>query len=167
MNTSTQADYHNSSNVGLSSPQYHLCSPASEDIRQGSLNNYSFKTKETVSERELEPSAVREENGHHRTQYPVVTCSDDEAELPLVVITDTDQDVIQADASQKKLPSMAADFDLALVSERIAVLQGEAKALVDKEEEEGGAGEQRRWFRAKINPASNNQAEEELRKQIR
>lgn len=166
--TYTPADCHSSSKVGLSPPLlYNLSSPASEDISLGPLIPCSFKPKETVHESVLEASVSTEENGQHRTQCPELTCSDDVADLPPVVKTETDLDIVQVDAKQKELSNMAVDFDLALVTERMAVLRGDGEALVDKEEEEGGPGGKGRRFRAKIDPASNNQAEEELRKQIR
>ena len=167
LNTSTPTDCHSSSKVGWSPPLYNLSSLASEDISLGSLITCSLKPKETASESALESSAAIEENEQQRTQCRSErSCSDDVAELPPVK---TDLDIVRVDAKQKQLPNMAVDFDFTLVSERMAVLQRDGEALVGKEteEEEGSLGGEGRRFRAKIDPASNNQAEEELRKQIR
>lgn len=117
--------------------------------------------------RVLEPVTIKKENECHRTKQKILSCLGDVAELQSVAITTiakTDQDVC-GDTECKDQPSMAVNFDLGTVSERLALLERGGGALTEKETDKGDGGG--RSFRAKINPSSNSQAEEELRKQIR
>ena len=91
-------------------------------------------------------------------------------------VVPTDKKVTSATGSQRvtydanravdcrELSKRTVEFDLKMVIERQTLLN--SNGVGRETEEDGSAGDKRR-FRAKINPASNSQAEEELRKQIR
>ena len=66
----------------------------------------------------------------------------------------------EVDGEERAVASMAVGFDLELVRERLTLMRNGREDMKEKD----GDG---KIFRAKINPSSNNQAEEELRKQIR
>ena len=136
----------------LPSPQYQSSALTTEGKSRDTLNLRSVQTKDSVGDSELEPSSTETEREAHGNGISCPDCS------PSVGRAETDRGGVE----KKDLLSMAVDFDLMLTSERLAVLSSSGERLLM--EEEGTDG---RRFRAKINPSSNSQAEEELRKQIR
>jgi hypothetical protein len=65
---------------------------------------------------------------------------------------------------QRNVATMSKTFSLGATTERLSWLQDHHGGALVEEKEGGSDG---RSFRAKINPANNSQAEEELRKHIR
>lgn len=159
---------HDSPQIGSPSPQYQSDSSAilSEGgtTSQGSLQCGSLQTEEITSANVLEPVAVQIVEETHKIYR---TCSKDEGRLSSSsskkhgAIIDRKE---EAATQQRNVATMSMAFNLGATTERLSWLQGHhGGALV--EEEEGESDERR--FRAKINPANNSQAEEELRKHIR
>ena len=154
-------DAYNSPQVNLLSPRYHSSSLTTDDIGQGTSKHHSFHTEKTYDVSVLEPSTGGTERETQKSGKPVV---ENVAKTPPVDRggTRTDQDVY---VEPKEVLSMTVAFDLGVTSERLALLHSGGKVLIEKKED-GDSGDGKR-FRAKINLASNSQAEEELRKQIR
>ena len=155
---------HDSSQVGLSSPQ---CPSSSSTTLSGgtyqrSLESSSLQTEKTVSVSELEPVASQTVSETYKTGK---TCSEDEGRLSSSPTNKhgvrTDQEA--AATQQRNVSAMSMAFSLGATAERLSLLYDSGGVLMEKKEGESDG----RRFRAKINPASNNQAEEELRKHIK
>ena len=128
--------------AGLSSLQ---CSSSSSSPQTGKITSASV----------LEPQAA------HKTR------SEDEDRLGSSSTNKhgmrTDREEAAA-TQQRNVPTMSMAFSLGAITERLSVVNDNGGDLMEEKE---GESDGRRMFRAKINPASNNQAEEELRKHIR
>ena len=152
---------HDSPQVGLSSPQY----PSSSSTTLSGATyqqSYSLQTEEITSASVLEPVAAQTVPETCKT---VKTCSEDEGRLSSSPTNKhrvrTDQEA--AATQQRNVPTMSMAFSLGATAERLSLLYDSGGALMEEKEGESDG----RRFRAKINPASNSQAEEELRKHIR
>ena len=154
---------HDSPQGGLSSPQ---CPSSSSTTLSGGtsqrlLQSCSLQTEKTASVSVLEPVAAQAVSETRKTGK---ICSEDEGRLSSSPTNKhgvrTDQET--ADTQQRNVPTMSMAFSLGATAERLSLMDDHGGALMEKE-----GGSDGRRFRAKINPASNNQAEEELRKHIR
>ena len=162
--TSTTGQDHSPAARGLplSSPQCLTSSlTIAESTYQESPQTCSLMTEKIASVSVLEPIAVQKVGETHKTEK---ACSENEGRLGNSPVREsgvrTDREI---DATvQRNVSTMSMAFSLGATMERLSLLHGHGGALMEKE----GEGEGRR-FRAKINPASNSQAEEELRKHIR
>lgn len=159
---------HDSPQIGSPLPQYQSDSSAvlseGSTTSQGSLQCGSLQTEEITSANVLEPVAVQIVEETHKIDR---TCSEDEGRLSSSsskkhgVIIDRKE---VAGTQQRNVATMSMAFSLGATTERLSWLQGHhGEALVEEKEGESDG----RRFRAKINPANNSQAEEELRKHIR
>ena len=151
---------HNLPQIDLPFPQYHSSSSTTaESTYQRSQQTCSFPTKKTISVSVQEPTATKTERETPKT------CSESEGRLsdsPVdKYVVRTDRDV--GATVQRNVSAMSMAFSLEATKERLSLQCGHDGGLMEKEGETDG----RRLFRAKINPASNSQAEEELRKHIR
>ena len=128
---------------------------------QCSSSSSSPQTEKITSASVLEPQAA------HKTRKTGKTCSEDEDRLDSSSTNKhgmrTDREEAAA-TQQRNVPTMSMAFSLGATTERLSVLNDNRGDLMEEKE---GESDGRRMFRAKINPASNNQAEEELRKHIR
>ena len=149
---------HDSSQVGLTLPQ---CSSTS--LSGGGTYQRSLQTKENTSASVLEPVATQAVSDTRKTGK---TCSEGEFRLDSSPVDEHGVRTDREDAvgtRQRNIATMSMGFSLAATTERLSLIRDHGGTLMEKE---GGESDGKR-FRAKINPASNNQAEEELRKQIR
>ena len=156
--------------IGSPSPQYQLDSSAilSEGVTtsQGSLQSGSLQREEITSANVLEPIAVQIVEETHKIDR---TCSKDEGRLSSSsskkhgVIIDRKE---VAGTQQRNVATMLMAFSLGATTKRLSWLQDHHGGALVVEKEKEGESDGRR-FRAKINPANNSQAEEELRKHIR
>ena len=159
MSTTGQDDLPAANDLSLSSPQ---CS--STIITKGNYQeSLQICSQKTTSVSVLEPIAAQKVGETHKTGK---ACSENKGRLGSSSVREsgvrTDQLEIGA-AQQRNAPTMLTAFSLGAITERLSLLNSHGGALIEGEDGES----ERRRFRAKINPASNNQAEEELRKHIR
>ena len=166
---SPMAAHDSSQIIGSPSPQCQSDSSAilSEGgtTSQGSLQWASLQTEEITSANVLEPEAVQIVEETHKIDS---TCSKDEGRLGSSSskkhrVTIDHKEV--TGTQQRNLATMSMAFSLGATTERLSWLQDHHGGALVVEEKEGESDGRR--FRAKINPANNSQAEEELRKHIR
>lgn len=155
----------NSPQVNLSSPRCHSSSTSgntsSEAIGHGATKHSSVLTKEEVCVSELEARAAGRERDSCVAEEQAQIFLENVVKPPAPVVhAKTDEE--GSGERERDIRRMVVNFDLNLARERLALLNSDGKVLREKE-----GGEEGKWFRARIDPSSNSQAEEELRKQIR
>ena len=148
-NATSQDVDHTSPQVDLYSPQCWPNPPTAGNKSRDIVNLDSFQAKGR-----LVTSSVWSREEQDKSKPATSSCSKD-----VTSVARTDHG---GQSERKDLPSMGVDFDLRATSDRLNWMNRDKEEKGREEEEDD-----EKRFRAKINPASNSQAEEELRKQIR